>query len=136
MVTSWLHKFIIAYSMIIGLLVAIPAVSQDRLLSQLKPIFEESKVALLSQYCNDLVELSIDSDKYSYSKRQLEFILKKFFNEYPPKKFDIIHEGIPKEGIQYLIANYTYTKGRYRIYLLIKQLDGRYVIDVINFAKS
>lgn len=106
-------------------------------------IVNNGKVALktgsskeLVKYFNDIVELSFDGEKSNYSKTQAEFVLKDFFKKYPPVDFQYIHQGSSKEGLKYAIGKYSYNGGSFRVYILIKQFNGNFLIDTLDFSKE
>src|SRR5690606_42106188 len=85
---------------------------------------------------SDNVELSFDGEKSNYSKSQAEFVLKDFFKKYPPVDFQYIHQGSSKEGLKYAIGKYSYNGGSFRVYILIKQFNGNFLIDTLDFSKE
>lgn len=106
-------------------------------------VTNNAKVALktgsskeLVKYFNNIVELSFDGEKSNYSKTQAEFVLKDFFKKYPPTEFEYIHQGASKEGLKYAIGKYTYSGGSFRVYILVKQFNGNYLIDTLDFSKE
>lgn len=106
-------------------------------------VINNGKVALktgsskeLVKYFNNIVELSFDGEKSNYSKTQAEFVLKDFFKKYPPVEFEYIHQGASKEGLKYAIGKYTYSGGSFRVYILVKQFNGNYLIDTLDFSKE
>ena len=90
----------------------------------------------LSKNFNDIVELSIDGEKSSYSKQHAEILIKDFFKKHPPADFEYVHQGVSKEGLKYAIGNYSFTGGEYRVYLLIKRFNGNYLIDTLEFSQD
>ena len=106
-------------------------------------IINNGKVALksgnskeLSKYFNDLVDLGFEGEKASYSKTQAEFVLKDFFKKYPPLDFQYVHKGASKEGLTYTIGNYNYNGGSFRVLIYIKQFNGNFLIDYLDFSKE
>jgi hypothetical protein len=102
----------------------------------------------LARHFNALVELKIQDANMSktntkdYSKTQAEYILKEFFRDNPPQSFEYIHKGSSKEGnLSYVIGKYTCRDrnnktGSFRVFMKLKQQNGNYVIDVIDFSKD
>lgn len=90
----------------------------------------------LSKYLNDKVVINIAGDKSSYSKNQAVFVLRDFFNKYPPVGFRYIHQGASKEGLKYVIGTYTYDGGTFRVYMLIKRFNGQFLVDTLDFSKE
>ena len=110
--------------------------AQDNVLNGLQLTFKEGNAKEATRYLNDIVELSIDGEKGSYSKTQAEFILKDFFKNNPPTDFKKIHQGSSKEGLTYMIGKYIYPSGNYRVYIVVKVFKGNYLIDTIDFSKE
>lgn len=80
------------------------------------------------------VDLKIDGESTSYSKTQAEFILKDFFRKYPPNSFEFVHQGASREGLTYAIGKYNHSDGSFRVYLLLKDINGSYLIDTMDFS--
>ena len=110
--------------------------AQSDVIDNVKTALKTGSSKALAGYLNEMVELSINGDKSSYSKTQAEFVLKDFFKKYPPTGFDYIHRGSSKEGLKYTIGKYKYSGGSFRVYMLIKQFKGKYLIDTLNFDKE
>ncbi len=85
---------------------------------------------------NTTVELNFDGKKSTYSRTQAEFVLKDFFKKYPPTDFQYIHQGSSKQGLTYVIGKYTYSNGSFRVLLYIKNFNGQYKVDLIDFSKE
>jgi hypothetical protein len=128
---------------ILALVTFLLIISSKLLFAQNEEIINNGKMALkngsskeLSKYFNDIVELSIAGEKSSYNKSHAEIVLKDFFKKYPPLDFQYIHQGSSKEGLKYAIGKYTYNGGSFRVYILIKQFNGNYFIDTLEFSKE
>lgn len=85
---------------------------------------------------NTTVELNFDGKKSTYSRTQAEFVLKDFFKKYPPTDFQYIHQGASKQGLTYVIGKYFYEGGSFRVLLYIKNFNGKYLVDLIDFSKE
>ena len=66
-----------------------------------------------------------------YSKIVAETILKDFFNRYRSREFEIRHQGARKDA-RYAIANLDTDKGRFRVYFLLKTVNGNQLIHQIR----
>jgi hypothetical protein len=110
--------------------------AQDEVLSNAKLFLKNGSAKELSRHFSDIVELSFDGAKATYSKTQAEFVLKDFFRKYPPANFDYIHQGSSKEGLKYAIGKYSFNGGNFRVYMLIKKINGNYIIDTLEFSKE
>lgn len=106
-------------------------------------IFTEAKVAIkagnvnsLTQHFNEKVDLNFDGEIKTYSQAQAEFVLKDFFKKYPVVDFKYDHIGRSPEGLQYAIGKYTYNGGAFLVYIMIKDFNGKQIIDTLNFHEE
>jgi hypothetical protein len=90
----------------------------------------------LIKYFNDVTELKVEDKDANYSKVQAESIVKDFFTKYPAKNFSYIHKGSSPEGLKYNIGRYSSDQGSFRVVMLLKEIEGKYVIDTISFNKE
>ena len=112
------------------------AQTSDEIVNSSKAALKTGSSKDISKYFSDLVELSLLGEKSSYSKSHAEVLVKDFFKKYPPVDFQYIHQGSSKEGLKYAIGKYSYDGGSFRVYLLIKQFSGNYLIDTLEFSKE
>lgn len=110
--------------------------AQNEIMSNTKTALSQADQKSLVTYFNEMVEISFEGEKASYSKTQAEFVLKDFFRKYPPVTFEFIHQGSSKEGLKYAIGKYTHTQGSFRVYILIKQFNGSFLIDTLDFSEE
>jgi len=85
----------------------------------------------LSEYLNSTVELVLPDKEDFYSKSVAETILKDFFSRHRSREFVIKHQGA-KGDAQYAIASLDTDKGRFRVYFLLKKVDGNPLIHQIR----
>jgi hypothetical protein len=119
-----------------SLIFSAQAQTSEEIVSNSKGALKAGSSKDISKFFSDLVELSLLGEKSSYSKSHAEVLLKDFFKKYPPVDFQYIHQGSSKEGLKYAIGKYTYNGGSFRVYLLIKQFSGNYLIDTLEFSKE
>jgi hypothetical protein len=86
----------------------------------------------LAKYFNSNIELIILDKEGVYSKPQAELILKDFFSKNVPTqdRFLKLHEG-GKDASKYVIGTLITTKGRYRVYYVMKNLNNE--LSIHNF---
>lgn len=89
----------------------------------------------LAKYFNANIELQILEKENVYSKAQAELILKDFFSKNIPGGFTKIHEG-GKEGAKYVIGNLTTSTGTYRVYFLLKEINGASLIHELRIENE
>ena len=99
--------------------------------------FEKGDAVALAGQFGDLIDLKVDSKKTNYSKNQAQFIMGKFFKDYPPKAFVYSHSAKSPDKTMYALANYTSDSGsRFDIYVIIT-LDGDvYKVQSLSITKS
>ena len=119
-----------------GTALVTPVKAQTEVLQSTNAALRIGSAKELARYFNNMVELGFDGNKSSYSQTQAEFVLKDFFNKNTPTGFEIIHQGASKEGLRYAIGKYSHKGGSYRVYMLLKQNRGTYVIDTIDFTRE
>lgn len=93
---------------------------------------------VLSTYFNQNVELVVLDNDNVYSKAQAQQIVTNFFSKFPPiekNAFSIIHDS-GKENAQYVIGRLKTEKGDFRVYLLLKQNDGKQYIHVLRIEQQ
>ena len=110
--------------------------AQNQVIASAKTAMKAGKAEDISRYFNDLVEINFEDEKSSYNKQQAEFVLKEFFQKYPALDFQYVHQGSSKEGMRFAIGTYTYNGGRFRVFMLIKETEGQYIIDMLDFGQE
>ncbi|MFK7900290.1 MAG: DUF4783 domain-containing protein [Cyclobacteriaceae bacterium] len=106
-------------------------------------IMDDTKLAINSSNATELVklftsvvELRTDEEEGTYSKTQAELVLKTFFKKHTSTSFSYIHKGSSPGGAKYVIGNYKYSGGEFRVYVKMKLTAGKYYIDTIDFSKD
>jgi hypothetical protein len=89
----------------------------------------------LSRHFNNTIELVILDNEDVYSRSQAELIIRDFFLENKPLKFKLLHQG-GKESSRYAIGNLETQSGEFRVYFLIKLLDGVPLIHLLRIEKT
>ncbi len=110
--------------------------SQDETVKDIGTAIKAGSAKELIKFCNTTIEIKIDGESSNYSKAQAEVILRNFFTKTPPKNFLYIHQGASPEGLKYTIGRYTHSEGAYRVVMVIKKIDNKYLIDTLNFSQE
>lgn len=97
--------------------------------------FRSGSAAGLSEYLNSTVELVMPDKEDFYSKSVAETILKDFFTRHHSREFVIRHQGARGDA-QYAIANLETDKGRFRVYFLLKKVNGNPLIHQIRIESD
>jgi len=109
-------------------------------------VFNGAKVALktgnaseLAKFFNSTIELIIESEKVEMDKvsqTQAELILRTFFQKNPAKDFSYVHQGASPEGSKYSTGTYQSGSKSYLVYIVVKQFNGKFMIDRIDFREK
>ncbi|MDX5423348.1 MAG: DUF4783 domain-containing protein [Hymenobacteraceae bacterium] len=91
----------------------------------------------LARNFSSMVEITLDGgEATSYSNTQAEFVMKNFFSKNPPVDFTYSHQGASDKGQRYAIGTYTAKSGTYTVLVRMKDSNGKYQIQSMNFIKD
>lgn len=106
-------------------------------------IFDEIALAIksgnsreIAKYFGARVELKINNTENIYSKAQAELLLRDFFEKNPPVSFVIKHKSSSSKGLQYVIGYLQTTTGKFRTYILCKEIENEIFIQELQFEKE
>ncbi len=124
-------------SVAIGLMASlVSARMQKDVLHQTELALKAGDSQSLTQFFDSVVELKTDSKEGAYSKTQAEFVLKDFFRRYPPSGFEFKHKGSSPAGAYYAIGTYTSSQATFRVYIKMRQANGKHLMDTLSFTKD
>ncbi len=92
--------------------------------------------SILAGYFDENVELIVLDDEGIYGKAQAAQIVKKFFAEYPPKSFKLVHQGTNNKSLHYCIGDMTIGSDTYRVSFYLKQVDDQYLIQELGIEED
>lgn len=101
-----------------------------------KQAFNAGSAKELIRYFNKITEIKINNQSNNYSLVQAEPVIRQFFQLNPPTTFDYVHKGQSPQGLKYNIGQYRSGEQSYRVVLLLKVVDGVYVIDTLNITEE
>jgi len=130
------YKWILMVLLLGFFIVQANAQQETQVINHIKTALKAGSSKDLAKYFNDMVELGIDGEKSNYSRTQAEFVVRDFFKKNPPVDVQFMFKGSSKEGLMYAMGKYTSTGGTYTVYILVKQFNGSYLIDTIDFSKE
>lgn len=90
----------------------------------------------LSKHFDTKVELNIASKEDSYSKAQAELIIKDFFAKEKVTTYTVIHRGKSPDGAKYAIGTLQTSGGKYRTYILTKDVGGKARIQQLRIEAN
>lgn len=112
------------------------ATAQQDIMAKAEHAIRAGNASELTRHFNESVELNVVDEKKNYSKVQAEFVLKDFFIRYPVVDFQYDHKTTSEGGLRFTIGTYTYNGGKFRVHMLIKQADGKYIIDLLDIDQD
>ena len=91
----------------------------------------------LGRFFDQTVEVAVMDEEDIYNKEQAIALLKTFFAKNPPKSFSQVHQGTSRgNDSQYCIGNLLTAASTFRVYIYMKVVDGRYIIQELRFDKE
>lgn len=109
--------------------------AQSEIPSQITTALNSGDAALLSQYFNNSIELTLFDKENIYSKTQAEMILRDFFSKNKPTQFKVVHQG-GKENSKYAIGNLVCGTISYRVTFLIKTENNNAFIHQLRIENE
>ena len=110
--------------------------SADGVIEKLKVSLKSGNSKELASDFHEIVEVTLpDQEGSNYSKTQAEFVLRDFMKKYPPVDFKYVHKVLDREDFKFVIGEYLYSGGKYRVTMVIKPTKGLYSVDSIVFEK-
>jgi len=88
----------------------------------------------LAKYFNTNIELVVEKNEDVYSKSQAQVIMKEFFANHKPKKFQIIHKG--GEKAKFVIGTLETENNKYRVYFFLKEKGGNSLIHQLRIEED
>lgn len=110
--------------------------SQEETVNNLKDAIKIGNSREVSKFFGKTIDLAIEGTSNEYSRTHAEGVLKDFFKKYPIAKFEIIHRGNSKGGLVYVIGQYTYSEGSFRVLIRLKLVAGNYQVHELSFIKE
>jgi len=106
-------------------------------------ISEDCRIAMVAGNTKDLsnffaktIELRTEKEEGNYSKEQASLVLKNFFKNYPATNFNYVHKGTSPGGAKYAIATYETANASFRVYIKMKMVNGKYLIDTLDISEE
>ncbi|MGC8865730.1 MAG: DUF4783 domain-containing protein [Bacteroidales bacterium] len=117
-------KFFFRLFLIISILLPTKVFSQDAQDKIIKAL-REGSAKELARYFNPALTFAIPGHDGIFSQSQAEGYLKRFFEDNKPVNFRINHQGKSADGAHFFIGVLTCNTGFYKVYALMKMMEGR-----------
>ncbi len=119
------------------LLFSIKVFSQTEIYEDINAAFNNSDQRLISKYFNSKVELTLYDQSNVYSKSQAEMVLRDFFSKYDVVNFQLLYKNNANGDASRFAIGTLFTKnGNFRIYFILKQVDGNLVLQEMRFEEE
>ena len=109
---------------------------QDETNKQIVIALAAGDTEALSGFLNEMVDLGISGNEDTYSKTQAIQILKDFFTKNPVKTVKITRQGSSTDGSIFAIGEMKAGTGIFRVYYLLKKINGKFLIKQLQIQKS
>jgi hypothetical protein len=133
-----LQPYLLSFVLSVGVITMALAQNQsaDAVIEKLKISLKSGNSKELVSDFHNIVEVTLpDQEGGNYSKTQAEFVLRDFMKKYPPVDFKYVHKVLDREDFKFVIGEYLYSGGKYRVTMVIKPTKGVYSVDSIVFEK-
>lgn len=117
-------------------------VSNQKTLGQefLKNIEDAIKIGNAKKICaysDKYIDLTFSENTNTYSKKQAEIIIQKFFSKVEPKDFSKINKGISHtNNTIYYIGTLSTSNGTYQVYMFFLIRNATYYLKELRFEKE
>jgi len=112
-------------------------VTANKDLNNISKAISSGDVEALSSYFDSNIEISILDEEDFYDKGQAKSVVKKFFTKHQPKSFNLVHKGSSKgKDSKYFIGNLTAGGNSYRVYVYMKVINGKPLIQELRFDEE
>lgn len=119
------------------LLVAPIFLTVDANLAGISKALGDGDATALGNYFDNSVEVAILEQEDFYNKAQAIEKVRAFFKAHQPKSFNQIHKGSSQSSdSQYCIGDLVTADAKYRVYIYMKNVGGKTLIQELRFNKE
>lgn len=119
------------------LLIAPNFLAVDANLAGISKALGDGDATALGSYFDQSVEVAILEKEDFYDKAQAIEQVRAFFRTHPPKSFNQIHKGSSQSSdSQYCIGDLITSDTKYRVYIYMKNIGGKTLIQELRFNKE
>ena len=108
--------------------------AQNNIIDDISLGFANSDQQTIAKYIGNKVEINLFDLSSVYSKAQAEMVLKDFFAKYEVQSFQLFNKNNANGGpSKFAIGNLNTRNGNFRIFFILKELEGAYFIQEMRF---
>ena len=104
--------------------------------TQVASAIQAGSATEVAKYFNAMIDLTLPGYDDTYSKTQAGQIMKEFFSQNPVKSFKITRQGSSPDGSQYSIGSLDTGKKVFRVYFLIKSVNGQNLVHQLQVQEN
>ena len=108
----------------------------EETVNQVASALQSGNAAEVSKYFNAMVDLTLPGYDDTYSKTQAGQILKDFFAQNQVKGFKITRQGASPDGSQFAIGSLEAGKKVFRVYFILKSVNGQNLIQQLQVQEN
>ena len=97
---------------------------------------ENGNVTELTSLLDATVDLSLNDKDYNLGRGEVDAKLRAFFIENQPQSVRLIHKGVSKKGVHYMIGALKSSNGDFRVTVYMHNVAGQYLIQSLELEKD
>ncbi|MCR9100874.1 MAG: DUF4783 domain-containing protein [bacterium] len=106
-------------------------------LSAITQAISQGDATTLGNYFDESVEVSILDKDDVYAKADAIGVVRQFFSQNRPSGWSTVHKGAARNNdSQYCIGNLTANGQTFRVYIYMKEKNGRQLIQELRFDRE
>ena len=127
-----IKQTIVGFFLLSSILILFSFQQKDQVFEQIRNAFLDGNADNLALFFNKNLELKLDGYQADYSQVQAVYILKDFFEEFPPKTFKYSRQESFKENLIYLVGTYQSIGDEFQICMMVQEIDGGHIIGSLD----
>lgn len=112
------------------------AAGQSSTFDKISKALEAGNARAVANYFDKNVELTLPGNEGVFSKAQSEQVIKDFFAKNQPSDFELMHKGGSADSAMYAIGSLTTGNGKFRTYVFLKKVDGKYLVQQLKITND
>ena len=114
-----------------------PAQNESQnIIMEITKAFKQADENKLAVFFNSTIDLEIPGTDGTYSKTQSVVIMHDFFKKFKVDSFVLNHDGSSNDGSKYMIGTYKTEGKELRLYILMKNKDGKLLIHQLQLEEE
>ena len=98
---------------------------------------KKGNVQALVQYWDNMVDLTIGHTDYSNDAKHIQSLVDDFLTKNKPTHCSVVHTGAARDNTSFYVIGKLIAGGKnYRMYILFKERNSKYVIQELRFENA